>query len=431
MTDGEADGEGLGLEYLSRLTFFDTRFEYLGKFYSYRDIQHIQFTATATKKSVNFVPIGTNYDAQLILLFDDGRKLRVAQEYAFRSQSQKDRSEAVMRAASLFLNLTFDQRADAYEKKIKEKGFVSWGRHQIAKDGDLFRNNELRFNILKDDVVCNLGPFHVECRKSDQNLQERLKGLWAGNAEIIDISVDKDCFLYIMKNYLGLAWKSQPAPERRRENSEVFNEALLVLGAKLCKADGRISPEEILQFKQYFGIDDTSHPGASKIFRQAAKTTSDVREVAKTIFSLLHGRTQPLEYILVGLMKIAAADGRIDEAEQDFIRDIAKEFLFSTANIDRLFLMFEMSGDQEYRYNEQSRPSSKSLHFQHLEILGLQENATFDEIRLAYRKLARQHHPDLLRAQGIPIDSIQDSEELLKTINSAYEWLSRYHDARH
>ena len=231
-----------------------------------------------------------------------------------------------------------------------------------------------------------------------------------------------------MKHYLGLSWRNQPVPEKRRSGEEIFNEALLVLGAKLCKADGLVSPEEIVVFKQYFGIDDNTYPGASKIFMEAAKTSEDIKETAGRIFKLLGAKTEPLEYILIGLMQVAAADGRIHKTEGDFIRIVAEEFHFSGAAIHRLFLIFEQAQERAHRDQDATtRTRPANLRSRHLEILGLDDNAVFDEIKVAYRDLARKHHPDLLRAQGVPIDDIKNAEEILKVINSAYEWLARHH----
>jgi DnaJ like chaperone protein len=127
-------------------------------------------------------------------------------------------------------------------------------------------------------------------------------------------------------------------------------------------------------------------------------------------------------------MQIAAADGRIHKAEKDFIHIVAKEFAFSGPEIHRLFLIFEQARERTYRDGATtSRTGAGSLRSEHLEILGLDENAAFGEIKVAYRNLARRHHPDLLRAQGVPIDDIKNAEEILKVINSAYEWLARHH----
>jgi DnaJ like chaperone protein len=425
--------DGVGLEYLDKLTLFDDAFEYAGKNYDYQNIEHVEFTAVSPRHSVNFIPAGTSYSSNLFLHLSDGRRLHIKQERVFLNRREKEHSEAVMRAAGIFMDITFNQRIEAYERQIEKKGFVSWGKHQLSRNGDLFRKNEFRLNILKTDIVCNLGPFHVECRKRKPGIAGKLKDLWSGPAEVIDISTDKDCFLYVMNRYFGLSWSGQPAPEKRRSGKEIFKEALLILGGKLCKTDGHVSPEEILVFKKYFGIDDSTYPNAGRIFMDAAKTSGDTKEIARRILNLLAGKKQSLEYILFGLMQIAAADGRIHQTEKDFIRIVAEQFAFSSPEIHRLFLIFEKAQGHAYRERDAtSKTQATSLRFQYLEVLGLDENAALGEIKAAYRDLARKHHPDLLRAQGVPIDDIKNAEEVLKVINSAYEWLARYNqnDAR-
>ncbi|MBQ1691432.1 MAG: DnaJ domain-containing protein, partial [Erysipelotrichaceae bacterium] len=50
------------------------------------------------------------------------------------------------------------------------------------------------------------------------------------------------------------------------------------------------------------------------------------------------------------------------------------------------------------------------------EVLGISKSASEDEIKKAYRKLAKQYHPDVNKAP--------DAEAKFKEINEAYEVLS-------
>ena len=253
MTGGNQEQEGLGLEYLDKLTFFDEKFEYHGNLYNYQDIEHVEFTAVATKRSVNFVPAGTSYDASLFLHLRSGLRLHIKQERAFWNRKEKERSEAVMRAAGIFMDITFNQRIDTYERQMEEKGFVNWGDHQICRNGDLCRKNELRFNILQDDITCNLGPFQIECRKNNTGFGDKLKELWFGSAEVIDISIDKDCFLYIMKNCLGLSWpkpvRAGEAAKRKRnlQRGPTYFGRRALQGGWTCQSRGNLSFQAVFR----------------------------------------------------------------------------------------------------------------------------------------------------------------------------------------
>lgn len=422
------ESDGLGLEYLDRLTLFDERFEYNRKSYKYSEIEHIEFTALVTKHSANLIPTGTTYSANLFLHLNGGARLQIKQERGIWGTNKKQRYEAVMRAASMLMSITFDQRVEAYEQQLEQKNFTVWGDHQLHKKGDLFRRNQFRLNILDSSVTCLLEPFSVTVRKKPSGFGERLKSLVSSQDETIDLSIDKDCFLYVLKHQFGLSWSTQPAPEKRKSTKHMFNEALLVLGAKLCKADGHVSAEEIKLFKKYFGIDEAAFPGANKIFLEAAMGTDTGIDAANRLMELLSGQRQPLEYILVGLMRIAASDGKFHTAETEFIRRVASMFSFPSVEIDRLFLIFSEFGEKKNSTsNEASSNKFDNTLVMNLKILGLEGNLTFQEVKTAYRELVRKHHPDLLRAQGVPFDSIADAEQMLKIINGAYEWLENHY----
>lgn len=419
---------GLEIAYLEDLVFQDDYFLYRDKRHTYSEVEHVEFTATVTKHSVNFIPTGSSYDVNLFVHSRGQPKLHIEHRKGLFRLKQKEKFDAMMRAASILSGITFAQRVQAYEDQMNSRGFATWGRHQIGKNGDLFKDNELRFNINGGDIDFRLGPFHVECTKRKPSIGDRLKALWSGPPEVVNISIDRDCFIYIMKHYLGLSWASEIVPEKRLFGKDAFNRAMLILGAQLCKADGHVSPEEIAIFKQHFGIDDVSFPGAGKIFMDAVNSKQNIPELARQIHDVFDGKEEPLEYVLIGLFQIAAADGHIDDEELAIIRRVARVFGYTQDEVKRLYLLFS-EAEQEHSGRFDRDEAHASVHVKYLTILGLAEGASFNEVKLAYRYLARQHHPDLLRAQGVPVDEIEIAEDILKVINDAYEWLSKNHYA--
>lgn len=416
-------------EYLKKLSLLDDGFEYASINYEYNEIKHVVFSAAEHRERTFFGSTRTRYRANLFLHLGRGIRVHIRQERTLFGGNEKERFDAVLRAAYLLMDVTFEQRVEEYERQMESKGFVCWGDYQIGRNGDLFKNFELRFNILKDDITCELGPFHLNCRPRKRSFRDKLRTLLPGSSDVIDISIDKDCFLYVMKRYLGLSWKNHAAPERKKSNKSLFNEALLVLGGKLCKADGRISREEIARFKDYFGIDDTTHPGAGRIFMNATKSGGTVEASARRVYILLNGNSESLEYVLLGLIQIAAVDGHVASQERKFIRIVGAAFGYSDEEVDRLFFIFLHSQERGHERSSYGRAAHdpSQLRTQYLGVLGLGSGATIAEVRLAYRNLAQRHHPDRLRARGVPIDDIATSEEVLKTINVAYAWLKSHY----
>lgn len=416
------DEEGLILEHLEDLIFYDEGFVYGEDCdYPYKHILSITYIATVIKKSINFVPTGTTYKIYLCLHLADKFNLRIEQERSFFGMKEKQKAEAVMRASALFHEITFTHRMEGYEKQLEEKGFISWGNYQFSKDGDLFKQNEFLFNLKDDDVKKTLNVFAFQAGKKPKGFKGALVKFWKGT-EIIDISKDRDCFLYFMKNYLGYTWTSEPVKEKKKQRQHEFYEAILILGAKVCKADGRVDTKEIKTFKRYFGIDENSFPGASEIFTEATHTSYGTNNAAQKVYDLFEGKKEPLEHIVIGFLQIAATDGVITIDERRIIEGVCNVFKFSNEEIERLFLIFD-SIRQEERGSEDSGFSS-GHRIQYLKILGLGSYATYEEVKMAYKGLVKKHHPDILLAQGIPIERIKDSEEILKTINAAYNWLS-------
>ena len=115
-----------------------------------------------------------------------------------------------------------------------------------------------------------------------------------------------------------------------------------------------------------------------------------------------------LEELLDGLFLIAKADGVVHPAELEFLRNVAHIFGFEAATFERIF-------------------ASQATHrdASPYEVLGLPRDASDDQIKTTYRNLAREHHPDLLMAQGMPEEFIDVANGKLAAINDAYASIRR------
>lgn len=218
-------------------------------------------------------------------------------------------------------------------------------------------------------------------------------------------------------------------PRRRDRSTPIFSDpaetrhiafatALIVLGAKLCKADGRVTRDEIRTFKRVFPIDDDEVGDVARIFNQAKASGHGFEPHARKIATLFGHDPVLLGQVLTGLFEVARVDQRITPAEVEFLRRVAIIFGFDPATFEQLHARFsasarDLSGtDDAYA------------------VLGLSRGAADEEIRRTYRKLVREHHPDRLVAKGMPAEMVEQANRTLAAINAAYDRIAKERNLR-
>lgn len=195
-----------------------------------------------------------------------------------------------------------------------------------------------------------------------------------------------------------------------------FTMGVIVLGAKMAKADGRVTRAEIEAFKRVFQVSPVQENQVGKLFDHARQSAQGFEPYA---FQLAQIFPKPvLEEIMGGLFIIAAADSSgVSPAEMRFLKKVASIFNFNTLEFARAAARAGVQLPKEERPRNQTDESYA--------ILGVSETATAEEIKLAYRALIREHHPDKLVAQGMPAEFIATANEKMKRINVAYDIVSK------
>jgi DnaJ like chaperone protein len=184
-----------------------------------------------------------------------------------------------------------------------------------------------------------------------------------------------------------------------------FTTAVIVLSAKMAKADGRVSADEIAAFKTIFHIppDETSH--VARIWDEAKRDPGGYEPYAQQIAQLFRHEPAVMEEIVGALFHIAKADGVVHPAELELLTRIALIFGFTPQGFERLKHIHLGSDGEDDPY----------------EVLGIDRSASDEEVKRTYRKLIRENHPDTLMAQGVPQEFIDLANEKMATINAAYD----------
>lgn len=191
-----------------------------------------------------------------------------------------------------------------------------------------------------------------------------------------------------------------------------FAAAVIALAAKLAKADGAVTRDEIRAFRRIFVIDEKQVGGVARIYNEAKRTAEGFEVYARQVAGLFRRNPAVLEQLLGALFELGRADGGLNAAELRFLREVGRIFGFSDAAFETIRARYEAAaradgGDDPYA------------------VLGLSRRADAEAIRRAYRELVREHHPDRLVAAGMPEELVAQADRRLAAINAAYDRIAK------
>jgi DnaJ like chaperone protein len=195
--------------------------------------------------------------------------------------------------------------------------------------------------------------------------------------------------------------RAAPVPPER---SVAFTIGVIALGAKLAKADGRVTRDEVAAFRAVFTIPPGEERHAARVFNLARQDVAGFEAYARKIAALFPPGDPVLRDLLEGLFHVALADGRLHPDEEAFLAEVARLLGLP----DRCFAAIRA------RLVPGAAPDPFA-------VLELPPGATLKEARAAWRRAVRESHPDALRARGLPEEALAAAEARLKAINRAWE----------
>jgi len=211
--------------------------------------------------------------------------------------------------------------------------------------------------------------------------------------------------------------------------------SIMGLAAIVAKSDGHVSTEEIQIIRQYiamnFRIAGSEFNAYEKAFDYGKSNPEAYVEFARVVRTY-HNRRDVVLSISYLLVSLVMHDQKITDQDEALLVKILAELgltEYEYMSIKRYFT--QSTRQQSYSYNgyngytERSRTSSVDLISKYSKVLGVSEKADLMEIKKAYRKLAKEHHPDKMSSEGMPEDYTQYANQRIVEINEAYEYLKK------
>lgn len=192
------------------------------------------------------------------------------------------------------------------------------------------------------------------------------------------------------------------------EKSIGFTIAVIALGAKMAKADGVVTRNEVLAFRSIFSVPREEEQNAARVFNLARQDVAGFDLYARKIAAMFGPGAPVLADLMEGLFHIALADGDYHPHEDAFLREVAKIFGIG----ERCFraLVGRLVPD--------AVPDP-------YDVLDVTRDAPIEDVRAAWRKAVKDNHPDRLIARGLPAEAMRLAEERMAAINRAWEEISR------
>ena len=208
-----------------------------------------------------------------------------------------------------------------------------------------------------------------------------------------------------------LGGKEQARPSINQKNQAAFFTALFACFAKIAKADGKVTREEVDKvdhfIKERFKFPPDQRAFAIQVFNHAKDDNNSFRDYASQLSSLLSNNQSALVMFYEFLFELSMADGYLDPTEEEILNEAIP--------------IFGLDPDL-FKLNKRKFGADISDAYT---VLGVTKDMSYKEIKTAYQRKRKEFHPDTLLSKGLPEELLEKAKDKFIEIQSAFEEIEK------
>ena len=205
--------------------------------------------------------------------------------------------------------------------------------------------------------------------------------------------------------------KDQGRPSINQRNQAAFFTALFACFAKIAKADGKVTREEVDKvdhfIKERFKFPSDQRAFAIQVFNLAKDDNNSFNDYASQLSSLLSTNQSALVMFYELLFELSMADGHLDPAEEAILSEAIPIF-----------------GIDPDLFNLNKRKFGADISDAY-SVLGVTQDMSYKEIKTAYQRKRKEFHPDTLLSKGLPEELLEKAKDKFIEIQSAFEEIEK------
>ncbi len=203
----------------------------------------------------------------------------------------------------------------------------------------------------------------------------------------------------------------------------MFALGVIALAAKVAKADGTVTRDEIRTFQRLFPFDPEERSRIAALYDQARQSADGFEAYAEQVRDALAAKPELLAEVVDALYAIAAADGALHSAEERMIARIGT--VFGLGGYEMASLRARHAPGAQSRAEDRGERAADAY-----AVLGVAPDVSDEALRAAHRKLVLTYHPDKLASKGLPQEFMALANDRLAAINAAYETVKQERQGR-